>query len=99
MIYLAAAFLGGLGLGAIFFGGLWLTIKKSVASRTPALWILISFFFRVSITLAGFYFIASGSWQRLVIALPGFIIARFLVFGVTKRIEDTQMRIKEGGHL
>ncbi len=99
MVYIAAAFLGGLGLGTLFFGGLWLTIRKSVSSRTPALWILFSFFFRVGIILTGFYFIASGSWQRLVIALTGFIVARFMVLQITKRIEDKQIQIKEGGHI
>ena len=45
-------------LGAIFFGGLWWTVRKGVASRRPALWFLGSLLLRTSIALAGFYVVA-----------------------------------------
>jgi F1F0 ATPase subunit 2 len=89
------AFVAGLALGTIFFGVLWFTVKKSMASKKPALWVLGSFFFRISITLLGFYFIAAGNWQRLLICLGGFIIARFIVIHFTKSIDEKQMHIKK----
>ena len=78
------AFIAGLLLGALFFGGLWFTVKKMITSTKPALLVLGSFVSRMVIVLTGFYFISTGNWQRLLIALAGFIIARFIVIYVTK---------------
>ena len=98
-IYMVLAFTGGLMLGALFFGGLWLTVKKAVSARIPALWIFGSFFLRIGITLAGFYFISSGNWKRLVICLAGFIAARFLVIHFTRSVDERQSLInKEANH-
>jgi len=77
-------FVTGLALGALFFGGLWLTVRKAVASTKPALLLLGSFVFRIILVLFGFYFIGAGNWQRLLMALLGFIIARFVVIHFTK---------------
>ncbi len=81
------AFIAGLALGALFFGGLWLTVKKTITAKTPVVWVLGSFFLRVSIVLIGFYFISNGSWQRLMICLAGFIAARFIVTYLTKPVK------------
>ncbi len=94
-ISMILAFVAGIVLGVIFFGVLWLTVKKSMTSKIPALWVLGSFFFRIGITLLGFYFIAGGNWQRLLVCLGGFIIARFIVIHFTKSIDEKQMRIKK----
>ncbi len=37
---LVLAGVAGLGLGAVFFGGLWWTLRKSLKSPRPALWLL-----------------------------------------------------------
>ena len=77
-MFLLMAFIAGLMLGSLFFTGLYLTVKVAVTSKTPDLWILGSFLFRTSIMLVGFYFVSFGSWQRLLICLIGFIVARTL---------------------
>ena len=70
----------GVVLGAIFFGGLWWTIRKGVASKRPALWFFGSLLLRTSIVLIGFYVvIAGGHWQRLLACLLGFVMARLIV--------------------
>lgn len=74
----------GLGLGAIFFGGLWWTVREGVASPKPALWFLGSALLRTPITVAGFYFISGGQWQRLVACLVGFMAARLIVTRLTR---------------
>ena len=86
------AFMAGLLLGALFFWGLWFTVKKTIPSTKPALLVLGSFFARMAIVLIGFYFIGAGNWQRLLIALLGFIIARFIVIYLTKA---KQLTVKE----
>ena len=45
----------GLVLGAVFFGGLWWTVRKGVASPRPALWFVGSMLLRTGVVLAGFY--------------------------------------------
>jgi F1F0 ATPase subunit 2 len=92
-LYMTVALFTGILIGAIFFGGLWLTLKKGLTSKNPALWIIGSFFMRTGITLSGFYFISGGDWKRLLVCLLGFIIARMLskrflpVSNVNKNIE------------
>jgi F1F0 ATPase subunit 2 len=78
LILLAALVMGTL-LGVLFFGGLWWTVRKSLASRSPALWIFSSLLLRMGITLAGFYWVGGGHWQRLLLCLFGFLAARLLI--------------------
>jgi F1F0 ATPase subunit 2 len=82
-LILVLAWMAGLLLGAIFFGGLWWTVRKGVASPRPALWFLGSVLVRMSIVLAGFYFVGRGHWDRMLVCLLGFVIARFLVMRLT----------------
>lgn len=98
-LLMIAAFVAGMALGTLFFGGLWFTVKKVVTAKVPALWVLGSFIFRVGIVLTGFYFIGAGSWQRLVSCLIGFVVARFIVIHFTKSIDEKQIQLrKEAGH-
>jgi F1F0 ATPase subunit 2 len=94
-LFMILAFIGGLVLGVLFFGGLWLTVKKSVMSKIPALWVFGSFFLRVGITLIGFYYISLGHWQRLLICVLGFVAARYIVIRFTKSIDEKQLQLKK----
>ena len=77
--YLMLDCLAGMLLGFVFFGGLWLTVRKFMTTPHQALWLLGSAMIRMSITLAGFYFVSDGKWTRLISCLVGFIIARLTV--------------------
>jgi F1F0 ATPase subunit 2 len=81
---LLLAFLAGAALGGIFFGGLWWTIRKGLSSKQPALWFVPSLLLRMSIVLAGLYVVAHGHWQRLLLCLFGFVIARLIVKWLTR---------------
>ncbi len=76
---LAGAFFAGALLGTFFFGGLWWTVRKGVASERPALWFVGSLLLRTGVILAGFYFVAENHWSRLVMCILGFLIARLIV--------------------
>ena len=76
---LALALAAGLLLGAFFFGGLWWTVQKGLASERPALWFFGSLLLRTGTVLAGVYFAAQGHWSRLAACLLGFVIARILI--------------------
>jgi len=88
----------GVLLGAMFFGGLWWTIQKGVLFKQQALWFFSSLLLRTSITLAGLFFIARGHWERLLICLLGFIMARLIVMRLTSaRVESHNSPAKEAG--
>ena len=96
---LALAWLAGGLLGAIFFGGLWWTIRKGVSSPHPALWFLGSGLLRMAVVVAGFYFIGGGQWKRLVAGLLGFIVARLVVMWLTRApVKIIDHPAPEGGH-
>ena len=71
--------MAGIGLGALFFGGLWWTVNKCVSSRRPGLLVFVSLILRLGMILAGFYLVAGAHWQRLLACLLGFVVARFIV--------------------
>jgi F1F0 ATPase subunit 2 len=83
-VTLALVWVAGFLLGAIFFGGLWWTVRKGVSSKQPALWFFGSLLLRMSIALAGFYFVSGGHWERLLLCLLGFVVARFIVTRLTR---------------
>ncbi len=78
---LLMALLAGVVLGAVFYGGLWLTVLRSVSSRTLSAWVAGSFLLRAAIAVCGFYFVSQGDWRRLLACLSGFVAARV---GVTR---------------
>ncbi|MBF0206385.1 MAG: ATP synthase subunit I [Oligoflexia bacterium] len=74
------AFVMGLLLGGIFFGGLWLTVKKGLSAKRPALWFFVGILLRMSIVLSGFYyFVSSGHWEQALVCLLGFMVIRLSV--------------------
>jgi len=75
----ALVLLAGMLLGAVFFGGLWWTVRKGVSARQPALWFGASLLLRTGAAVAGFYFVSGADWKRLLLCLLGFIIARLIV--------------------
>ena len=82
---LLAALAAGVVLGVFFFCGLLWTAHKCLSARQPALWILGSLLVRTSVVLTGFYYVAAGHWERMLLCLVGFLIARMLVMRLTGR--------------
>jgi F1F0 ATPase subunit 2 len=95
---LAFAVVAGMLLGAIFFAGLWWTVRKAVASKHPALWFLSSMLLRMSIVLLGFYFILGDNWMRLLAGLLGFIVARLIVLRLTQGVGQISQLAQEASH-
>ena len=88
---------GGL-LGVLFFGGLWWTVRKGLASPRPALWFLGSLLIRTAVILASFYLVGRGDGKRLLVCLLGFIIARFVVMRLTRPAVALGKSTKEASH-
>jgi F1F0 ATPase subunit 2 len=74
----------GAVLGATFFGGLWWTVRKGTSAQQPAFWFLGSSLLRMGVALTGFYFVSGGHWERLLLCLLGFILARPVVLWLTR---------------
>jgi F1F0 ATPase subunit 2 len=98
MLSLALALITGILLGVIFFGGLWWTVQKVVLSNRSALWLLGSLLLRTSIVLAGFYVIAHGHWERLLLCLLGFVMARLIVTRLIRAAEKPASPAQEANH-
>lgn len=71
--------LAGFGLGYFYFGGLLWTINRGLTAKKPWLWFLISWWIRTAIVMGSFYILFNGQWQRLVLALGGFLLARLVI--------------------
>ena len=98
-LFLAPALAAGVLLGAFFFGGLWWTVLRGVSSQQPALWFFSSMLLRMSVTLAGFYFVGGEHWERWLLCLLGFVLARAVVEWLTRRpVEHNNSRAQEASY-
>lgn len=68
ILVLAIAAVVGVVLGLVFYGGLYWTVSRGLVSKRPALWFLFSLLARVSIVIAGFYFVSSYPLQGSLFA-------------------------------
>lgn len=98
ILSLVSALAAGLLLGAMFFGGLWWTVRKGVSSTRPACWFFGSLLLRTGVTLAGFYWVSDGHWEGLLGCLVGFILARPIVTRLTRFTEKPAHLAQEAGH-
>ncbi len=78
--------IGGLTIGAIYFGGLWWTLRKTLGTDANVALLPLSLFIRVAICLGGFYLIGAGDPVRILACLAGFIAARFILFRLTRQM-------------
>ena len=83
-LVLLLALVAGIFLGAIFFGGLWWTVRRGLVSQQPAFWFIGSMLLRIGIVVPGFYYVMQGDWRRLVACLAGFLLARISVVRLTR---------------
>jgi F1F0 ATPase subunit 2 len=87
---LVQAWATGAVVGAIFFGGLWLTVSRLLRTGRPALWVLGSFVLRCGVALLGFYLVADDGWQSLLACLLGFVMSRQLLTRLTRSDGDAE---------
>jgi len=68
----------GVGLGAVFFGGLWLTLRRLPDAAQPWLLIVASLIVRTSVVLFGFWYFTQGEPFSIFGVLIGFIAVQML---------------------
>ena len=81
---LLPALFAGIILGAIFFGGLLFTVRMGLSSKRPTLIFLVSMIVRMAIVVMGFYYVGGDSWQKILVCLGGFLIARIVITRIAK---------------
>lgn len=97
-VFLTVPLAAGLLLGAIFFGGLWWTVVHAMASRQPALWFFASKFLRMGLVLGGLYLVCGGRWERWLVSLSGFVLARLATSWLTRSLSPRgDARVQETG--
>ena len=90
IINLLPALFAGIGLGIVFFGGLWLTIQKGLQSKKSGLIFTGSFIIRMTVILLGFYYVGSNDWKMMMACLAGFLITRVAITRYTKKQEQSK---------
>jgi F1F0 ATPase subunit 2 len=78
------AFVIGMLLGALFFGGLWWTVRRGLTAANPALWFGLSALVRMAIVVSTLYYVARSGWPSLLACLCGLLIARIAVTRLTR---------------
>jgi len=78
IVLLAFAAVGAL-LGALYFGGLWLTVRRLPTLDHPMLWLLASTLTRLALVLAAFFVVSQGHWSWLLACLAGFVAVRIVL--------------------
>ena len=97
MALIPALAAGGL-LGALFFGGLWWTVRNVASTRQPALAVVGSLVLRVGVVLLGFHFVAGSRWDRMLACLLGFVFARVIVMRLIRPARQSLPPARKSSH-
>jgi len=76
---LIMTFSAGLLIGSFYFLALWLTVRRLPKARFPAVLTLGSYLVRSAVSMAAFYLVMSGCWERMLVSLLGFVVMRFIL--------------------
>lgn len=86
MTRVVAGGLAGALLGALYFGGLWLTVRRVERVRRPALWLGASYLGRLALAAAGFgLLVVLGGLPAVASALAAFLAMRY---GLIRRLGE-----------
>jgi F1F0 ATPase subunit 2 len=87
---LVASLFAGVGLAVLYFGGLWLTVRRLPRVRRPALLLSGSFMARIVVFLAGLFLVTDGRPELLAVCLGGFLCCRVLLIQLLGRMPRCQ---------
>lgn len=81
MTGLVTGALGGAALGALYFGGLWLTLRRVETARRPAALVAGSYLARLGVAALGFGWLASRGIGPVAAGLLAFVAVRTFLIG------------------
>ena len=73
---------GGVGLGALFFGGLRITLARIPDTARPGLLLAGSFVLRSAVVVLGMVWLGAGRWELYGATLAGFVLGKLLLIAV-----------------
>lgn len=73
------AFIAGVLLGVLFFGGLYLTVRQLTTMKHPALFMMLSLILRLVVVAGGIYLIMDGEVRNMLSAMAGILLVRFVL--------------------
>jgi F1F0 ATPase subunit 2 len=76
IMILVLMFVAGLALGAAYFTALWQTVIRLPGAQNPTRILMGSFAVRLVLVLTAFYFLMDGHWERLAVAMIGFMVMK-----------------------
>lgn len=83
----------GMLLGLVYFGGLYLSIKRMSESKYPAMLMTLSFIIRMGILIGIFFYLSKDGYKNMLFALLGVILTRFiLTFTLKGQSENSKKR-------
>lgn len=81
------SFMAGVGLGSFFFGGLWLTVRAVPKVKAPILLSIGSLLARMGVSILIFYLLVrGGDWLKVMPCVLGFILVKFSMVALSKRL-------------
>lgn len=95
---LVISLVAGLALGAFFFGGLWLTLRRAVSSPYAALWIFVSMLVRTGIVCAGLLWVCGPDLKHWLAGVLGFLVARLIATRIAPAPLQTTTTTREASH-
>lgn len=78
VIAVTAMVLLGVALGVVFYGGLWLTLRRLPTTRHPYLLTMGSLFARIAVVLGGLWLGTAGEPWAIAAASAGFVTVQLL---------------------
>jgi F1F0 ATPase subunit 2 len=92
--WLVVVFAGGVALGGLFFGGLWLTVQYAPTTAGGGLLVILSFVARTALVMLGMFYLTGRDWRAVLVCVAGFLVARGVilrkVFDAGRDTEPTQ---------
>lgn len=79
IITFAYPLVAGMVLGLIYFGGLWMVLRRLPEIKHPAAWLGLSLVVRMLIVLLVLYLLFADSWQQLIMAVLGMLTSRAIL--------------------
>jgi F1F0 ATPase subunit 2 len=79
VLQLVFSFVGGVAAGALYFSGLWYTVRQLPTTQRPVLLLIGSFTLRLALLLGAIFLFTRTHWSYVVTAVFGLLLARTLL--------------------
>lgn len=77
--WFVVVFAGGIALGGLFFGGLWLTVRYVPKTAGGSLLLILSFVARTTLVMLGMFYLTARDWRAILVCVAGFLVARGVI--------------------